>query len=46
MTSIMESARLVLSDALPATMQAVVCYNPSDYRLEECPSLFPALMRY
>jgi len=41
MTSIMESARLVPSDALPATMQAVVCYNPGDYRLEKVPVPVP-----
>ncbi len=41
MTSIMESVRAVPSDELPATMQAVVCYNPGDYRLEDVPVPVP-----
>ncbi len=41
MTSIMESVRAGQADVLPATMQAVVCYNPGDYRLEDVPVPVP-----
>ncbi len=41
MTSVLESPRTMRTPELPATMKAVVCYNPGDYRLEEVPVPVP-----
>lgn len=37
MTSVMDAVGVGRSETLPATMKAVVCYNPGDYRLETVP---------
>jgi len=37
MTSVLESPSVTQAPEIPATMKAVVCYNPGDYRLEEVP---------
>ncbi len=41
MSVVLDSSLTQVAEALPATMRAVVCYNPGDYRLEEVPVPVP-----